>query len=510
MATKTISGIIKDAGDFIEDNCYIKINPLISLGSTYKGAAYIESTDSTGAYSIDVPFGNYDAFISYDFGKNYIRLGRIQVIDQTPQPVSLSVLLNNEQIPTNTQVLAAQAAAADAEEAANAALGTVLFGTEIAIGTGSGVGQGQSSVAIGDQSGATDQGQYCVAIGYQAGNLDQGTTDTGNPNQYSIAIGYQAGETSQSASAISIGPNTGTTAQGTGSLAIGKNSGNSSQGEQSVAVGWDSGNALQGLGSVAVGRSSGKTNQDTYSTAIGYLSGSLSQGTYSLAAGSSAGQNDQGEYSVSLGANAGLNNQGDYSVAIGYRSGFASQPVNSIHIKSDDSTTQPAATKSILIGASDYGVQIGDGNLQSVSDARDKFDIKESPLGLDFINALSPKFYKYDIRELYETVEEEYEGEGADRRLISSNVIRNERDGSKAGVRYHSGFIAQEVKQAMDDFGVDFGLFRDQEVKATDDHKDLARDKLSLCYQELIAIQAKAIQELSAKVDELTTRIDNL
>ena len=143
-------------------------------------------------------------------------------------------------------------------------------------------------------------------------------------------------------------------------------------------------------------------------------------------------------------------------------------------------------------------MKIGDGSVSSVSDERDKYDIKDIPLGLDFINALKPKFYKYDIRELYE----EYDKDG--------NLTKHAPDGSKAGKRYHSGFVAQDVYKAMNDFGVDFGVYRDQEIKADEVHKEAAKDKLSLCYQEFIAIQAKAIQELSAKVDSLEEKINKI
>jgi len=119
----------------------------------------------------------------------------------------------------------------------------------------------------------------------------------------------------------------------------------------------------------------------------------------------------------------------------------------------------------------------------------------DMPLGLDFVNALKPKFYKYDIRELYE----EYDEEG--------NVIKRAPDGSKAGKRYHSGFIAQEVHETMNDFGVDFGVYRDRSINAEDAHKDAAADKLALCYQEFIAVQTRAIQELSAKLDSQSETI---
>ena len=62
----------------------------------------------------------------------------------------------------------------------------------------------------------------------------------------------------------------------------------------------------------------------------------------------------------------------------------------------------------------------------------------------------------------------------------------------------------------MDSFGVDFGVYRDRGIKATTEHKERAKDKLYLCYHEFIAVQTKAIQELSDIVSESKDRIDEL
>ncbi len=110
-------------------------------------------------------------------------------------------------------------------------------------------------------------------------------------------------------------------------------------------------------------------------------------------------------------------------------------------------------------------VIVGGANIQVTSDARDKYDVEDLSLGLDFINSLTPKFYKYNLR-----------------------------DGEKS-TEVHAGFLAQDVKESMDNFGVDFSLYVKQE-----------EDKLALCYQELIAIQAKAIQELTKRVEKLESK----
>jgi trimeric autotransporter adhesin len=126
-------------------------------------------------------------------------------------------------------------------------------------------------------------------------------------------------------------------------------------------------------------------------------------------------------------------------------------------------------------------VQLGDsatttyvyGTVQNRSDARDKADVRDTVLGLDFITALRPVDFKWDYREDYED-------------QVS--------DGSKKRNRYHHGLIAQEVKQVLDASGIDFGGYQDHAVAG-------GQDVLSIGYDELIAPLIKAVQELSAELE---------
>lgn len=125
---------------------------------------------------------------------------------------------------------------------------------------------------------------------------------------------------------------------------------------------------------------------------------------------------------------------------------------------------------------SDNQVQLGDsattvyayGALQDRSDERDKADIRDTELGLDFILKLRPVDFKWDYREDYP------EGE--------------EKDGSKKRSRYHHGLVAQDVQQVIADTGKDFGGFQDHSVNG-------GKDVLSIGYTELIAPLIKAVQE---------------
>ncbi len=124
------------------------------------------------------------------------------------------------------------------------------------------------------------------------------------------------------------------------------------------------------------------------------------------------------------------------------------------------------------------------------SDARDKIDIEDSPLGLNFILKLRPCKYRMNSREAY------FEP-GQKRDFTATN------DGSKAGKRPHYGLVAQEVKEAMNELNVDFAGYLDSKV-------DGGEDVLSLGYTEFIAPMIKAIQEQQSMIEELQKQVDVL
>lgn len=130
--------------------------------------------------------------------------------------------------------------------------------------------------------------------------------------------------------------------------------------------------------------------------------------------------------------------------------------------------------------------------VQTRSDERDKAEIRDTELGLEFIEALRPVDFKWDRREDYTEYDEQGNGVGL-----------RERDGSQRGKRFHHGFIAQEVGRVIDELGVDFGGFQDHTVNGGDEVQ-------SIGYEEVIAPLVKAVQELAAQNAELTRRLDAL
>jgi hypothetical protein len=91
-------------------------------------------------------------------------------------------------------------------------------------------------------------------------------------------------------------------------------------------------------------------------------------------------------------------------------------------------------------GARWSAIWAANGTIQT-SDEREKTDVNNAVLGLDFVNSLRPVSYKW---------------------INGGTKVKTDDDGvttytSQSGNRTHWGFIAQQVKQAADQFGVDFG-----------------------------------------------------
>lgn len=124
------------------------------------------------------------------------------------------------------------------------------------------------------------------------------------------------------------------------------------------------------------------------------------------------------------------------------------------------------------------------------SDGRLKKDIEDSNLGLEFINKLRPVSYR--MKEGRKEIEPNPTGvgpwpEGVEPEEPTIAV-------SVEGTRHHYGLIAQEVKQAMTDSGVDDAAFWALADPADPDSTQALR------YEELISPMIKAIQEMSELV----------
>ena len=155
-------------------------------------------------------------------------------------------------------------------------------------------------------------------------------------------------------------------------------------------------------------------------------------------------------------------------------------------------------------------IQLGDSSqtvyafapLQIRSDLRDKVEVKECSLGLDFILSLKPIDYKWNPREDYiEKIVTEYEeeeiNEKGEKVLVKKyNVefLEHENDGSKTRNRVHHGLPAQSL------IGTGFGGIQDHKING-------GKDVLTLAYEEFTAPLIKAIQEQQLMINELKKEI---
>jgi len=186
--------------------------------------------------------------------------------------------------------------------------------------------------------------------------------------------------------------------------------------------------------------------------------------------------------------------------------------------------SQVTGDDQVQLGDSNTTVYTSSGNVSSRSDLRDKADVRDTILGLDFITALRPVDYRWDQREDYkpdaptrpeplnnDATEQEieahelalsqYENDHAEW-LIAVKHENLMHDGTHTRNRYHHGIIAQEIAGVIAESGVDFGGYQDHKVNG-------GEDVLTIAYSELIGPLIKALQEVNQKLDVLKQEFDD-
>uniref|UniRef100_UPI003AB907C9 tail fiber domain-containing protein n=1 Tax=Eisenbergiella sp. TaxID=1924109 RepID=UPI003AB907C9 len=368
-----------------------------------------------------------------------------------------------------------------------------------------------TTATLGDNSASR-----CVAVGLSA-------MRDAYQNSYCIYIGAYAGEqTSGGTNNVQIGSNAGKylNADSTGNCSIGHNTmqvatsakwntglGGSvfaalTTAEQNVAVGYNSLSKLTtGTGNVSMGSScGGKVTTGSNNVLIGLWAGNnVTTGSWNTMVGGNSFSNATSQFNTGLGFNAGNKaTTGSNNTFVGYAAGskVTTGSYNTAigHEAMLDNTTYSYCASvgmhSQVTG--DNQIQLGGSGttpyayaaLQVRSDARDKADIEDSDLGLNFIKRLRPVKYRWDLRDDYKNYNED------------GDPVYATPDGSKKRKRYHYGLIAQEVKAAADNMGIDFSGYQDHSVNG-------GMDVLTLGYESFIAPMIKAIQELNEKVKAL-------
>ena len=291
----------------------------------------------------------------------------------------------------------------------------------------------QNTACGADNLNSNTTGSHNTAFGYNP--LDSNTTGSENTGigAYSLkknttgsdntAIGYKALEEN------TTGPD---------NTAVGS----------SVMLSNTTGSALTAIGSNALYANTDGDNN----TACGYLSlrynttggGNTAIGRQSLY------DNTSGDFNTGLGHLAGENiTTGGNNTCVGYGAEASSATVsNQITLGNSNVSSLRCNTQSI----------------SSLSDGRDKTEVEDLPLGLDFINTLRPVKFKWDTRD------------------------GNGKDGS-----YEAGFIAQDLKSAQSSSNADY-------LKMVMDENP---ERLEAAYGQLIPVLVQAIKDLKSEIETL-------
>ena len=132
------------------------------------------------------------------------------------------------------------------------------------------------------------------------------------------------------------------------------------------------------------------------------------------------------------------------------------------------------------------------------SDERSKENITPSSLGLSFINQLNPVEYKW----------KDYDQE-VPLEMLEGQTTPIMQTVTKTFKRKHYGLIAQEVEKVLEDNNIstnDFAPLIKDNLK-DDDGNETGEHLYGMRYSEYVGILIKAIQELTAKVNNLQAQI---
>lgn len=145
--------------------------------------------------------------------------------------------------------------------------------------------------------------------------------------------------------------------------------------------------------------------------------------------------------------------------------------------------------------------------LQIRSDERDKVEVRDTDLGIDFILGLRPVRGKWNVRDsYYDYIDKEVGFDSDGNPIMGTSAVFNEKDylaKTKMGLREHDWFIAQEVEQLCSKLGVDFAGLHHAEVNG-------GSDVYSLGYTDFIPPMTKAIQQCWSRMDEQDKEIEAL
>jgi len=335
-----------------------------------------------------------------------------------------------------------------------------------------------------------------TAIGYQANSSMTNMGSVGLDFEGNTAVGHKA-----LASNIGFVSFTSNTAVGAGAAqglttgylntSIGSGAGPTVSSASSVCVGYKAGYRYQGANSVIIGSAAYSQVQGAGAgndiVVVGYealYDAALGTGGATLEDTTAVGSSTLHSIDPSGGAQSYRN------TAVGSGAGYnlLSGTNNTLLGFNAQASTTTASNEFVLGNSSVSVLRCQVSTISGLSDARDKYDIEDLPLGLDFINSLKARRFKWDKRDAYfDRVRDE------DGRAIEVAVPK---DGSRKSDEWNEGFIAQEVDEAATASGADWMRIVH---KANPERLEMAPGKL-------IPVLVKAIQELTARLEALEAK----
>lgn len=284
-----------------------------------------------------------------------------------------------------------------------------------------------AAAAGGEASLYFGAGGTSTILGYDAGNLSAA---------YNIFVGYQAAKLA--------------TGSATGNTIIGYQSCYGLAGVSGNTVVGYNGGTEDGNYCTIIGAEAASNGTAEYNTVVGYqasaqaLSGAGATGCTVIGAGASLGSPGGGTNNTVIGRSASIGGTASNSTAVGYQATSGSNQVT-------------------LGNSSISALRCQVTSITSISDGRDKTDVRVLPAGMDleFVNALRPVAFTWNMR-----------------------------DGGKVGIP-DIGFIAQELLEAQERCG----------VKVPNLVLEADPDRLEAAYGVLVPILTRAIQQLTEMLD---------
>lgn len=330
---------------------------------------------------------------------------------------------------------------------------------------------GTSNTAIGSCALCRNlTGCYNVAIGYMTGyqicagdgNVVIGDSSGFDTSVCNILIGggyYSSNTTGCNNVILGNGNHWGS---GYNNVLVGNCNLQGTSGSQSnIAVGNNNlSNNATGCSNIAIGQSSMYSNVAGYEN-IGIGKFALANNTYGY--GNTVIGSLQPLYSNTIGCN---------NTAIGkFAGGTNSIGSNNTFIGYNSSGPTATTNNTITLGNSSIACIRGQVAMTTFSDCRDKTNICSMPVGLDFVRALRPVKFEWNMRD-------------------------NPNDGKKGMTE--PGFLAQELDQVVEKFDANWMNLV---------HKDNP-DRWEATLSRLLPVAIKAIQELSIEVDRLRNIVE--